>query len=547
MSTKIPTRLKNIHRRKGKSRTPQQPTDTNIVPSILSIDDIKMEKIKRDPNKFREYVIKNDRGGFLKQEAIHKSWVDHIEYCRKNKKHCAILAPWGFGKSVQVAIAETLRIVGSNPNVRIKIVNAIDQYAVDRVKTLRNYIEHSLEYQSVYKEVITFDPTTNEKIAKKLIEKGEGDWSAHRIYVKRESMSIDPTIEARGITSTGISGRADVIIFDDPIDIDSVTSEKARAEARLSYRNVWMSRLVDTGFVMYICTRWHDEDLTKEIIDSEQYSTLIQRISDDFKSIEQERICGRVSEELAPLPECSFFNSDALKKRRNEIGEQAYNRGFRQSGTTQDDLLFKNFKSKIIRGIPIPKPVRCYTGVDLSSATRAGNVIVTVGTNEDASKKWVVDVRRKKWSSPEVAEQIKEVYEKFNPIIVMVENNAYQGAIIEWMTTKGYSGIPIQAFTTGKQKSDALIGLPSLDVQFERGMWQFYVPDHELGCQCPWCQFVREMSQYPVGITSDCVMGFWFAERASSIYGHRTGQAFPEDQMTTSRSTNMKGINSKRW
>jgi len=512
---------------------------SNRKPDAACLHDAKRAVIARkDANKFREYVIKNDRDGkFVKQEPLHTSWVSHIEYCKSIGKHCAIISMWGHGKSVQVAIAESLRIIGKNPNVRIKIINAIDQYAIDRVKTLRNYIENSDQYHHVYPD----------------IQRGEGDWTAHRIYVQRDSMSIDPTIEARGILSTGISGRADVLIFDDPVDVDSITSEKIRESARMAYRNVWMSRLVDTGFVLYICTRWHDEDLTKEIIDSGRYSVLIQRVSQDMTKITQERLCGKETEKLEDLEPCSFFNTEALKIRYKEIGEAAFNRGFRQMGVTEGELTFRHFDKCVVRGINAPQSQNHFVGVDLSGEKRKGNVICVVGGTNDLSQKWVVDIQSGNWSSPDTAERIAEVYKKYKPHVILVENNAYQQSIIDWMSTKNYRGLPIMPFTTGKQKASELIGLPALDVQFERGLWQFHAPDHEAGCKCAWCQFAREMKYYPIADTSDSVMAFWFAERASVLYGN-AGAAFKDidpikndDIHKKQVISNIRGIGQKQW
>lgn len=429
--------------------------------------------------------------------------------------------------SVQIAIAESLRIVGNNHNVRIKIINAIDQYAIDRVKTLRNYIENSEEYNRVYPHV----------------QRGEGDWTAHRIYVQRDSMSIDPTIEARGILSTGISGRADVLIFDDPVDVDSITSEKVRDSARMAYRNVWMSRLVDTGFVIYICTRWHDEDLTKEILDSGGYSVLIHRVSQSLNCITQERICGKKIEKMPSLELCSFFGVEAMKTRLNEIGEAAFNRGFRQMGVTDGELSFRHFAQCIVRGVEPPKAVHHYIGVDLSGEQRKGNVICVVGT-DNINNKWVADIQSGNWSSPETAEMIAQLNSKYIPHVIMVENNAYQQSLIDWMSTKDYRGLPIQPFTTGKQKVSETIGLPALDVQFERGMWKFYLPDHDVSCKCAFCQFAKEMKYYPIAETSDSVMAFWFAERGSVMYGY-AGQAFNDEDTGTKQ--NITKFNQKRW
>lgn len=244
---------------------------------IIEINEaINIKKAQKDSNNFREYVIKDDRtGDKITQEDIHKSWIDHIKHCHDIGKHCAILAPWGHGKSVQIAIAETLWLIGHNQALRIKIINSSDTYAMDRVKALSNYIEHDIEYKSVF-------PAVEKDINQQ--------WTDHRLYLKREGHAIDPTIEARGITATGVGGRADVLIFDDPVDENSITSEKIRENIRQKYQNLWVPRLVDDGFIYYICTRWHEDDLTKTIIESGRYSVLVQRVSEGYEYIEQEVI-----------------------------------------------------------------------------------------------------------------------------------------------------------------------------------------------------------------------------------------------------------------
>lgn len=233
-----------------------------------------IHEARRNDNAFREFFIKDDKtGNSIMQEAIHKSWIEHIYRCKVAKKHCAILSCWGHGKSVQIAIAETLRIIGKNQEVRIKIINSSDEYAMDRVKTIKNYIEYDENFQAVYPKV----------------KKDSGQqWTDHRIYVQRKSKAIDPTVEARGILSVGVGGRADVLIFDDPIDERSIHSEQVRLTIREKYQNLWVPRLVDDGFVYYICTRWAQSDLTKTIIESGSYMVLIQRVSEDFEYIEQE-------------------------------------------------------------------------------------------------------------------------------------------------------------------------------------------------------------------------------------------------------------------
>lgn len=220
---------------------------------------------------------------------------------------------------------------------------------------------------------------------------------------------------------------------------------------------------------------------------------------------------------LPDIPLWDVWNKKSLIKRCEEIGTRAFERGFRQKAITDEELLFPHFIDCVQKGTPLPLHQFAYTGVDLSSAKRQGNVIITVGVDVNG-RKFLLDVTSGAWSSPETAEKIYGVYTRFKPEIVCVENNAYQQALIDWMLKKEYKDVPIDAFTTGKQKSDREIGLPALDVQFERKQWDIYLPDHETGCKCPHCIFEKEFMGYPGYDTSDYVMAFWFAERALAKY-----------------------------
>jgi len=238
---------------------------------------------------------------------------------------------------------------------------------------------------------------------------------------------------------------------------------------------------------------------------------------------------------------CSFWSKDKLIQRCQEIGTRAFDRGFRQKAITADELTFPNFTKCVRKGESPPMWQYTFTGVDLSGEKRKGNVIITIAVNNDGYK-YPIDIRTGEWTSPQTADQIKEVNEIYKPIVVHVENNAYQNSILEWMREKGYGTIPLKAFTTGKQKSDSDIGLPSLDVQFEQNNWRFYLPDHQAGCRCPWCQFEREVSQHPGCVTTDCVMALWFAERAYKMYGVRRGV---KEQKASPGIT--AGLRGKQW
>jgi len=205
----------------------------------------------------------------------HIEWLNFIQLAiLKGKKRIGILAPWGHGKTTIVIIGYLLWMLWKDTNLRIKIVCNSDENAKNRVSTMQRYIESDEDFVAECGAVVK--PSRRDA------------WTSHSFFIDRTSMSIDPSVEAKGILTTGTGGRADVLAFDDPVDLqNSVLSKVSREKIKELFRNVWMPRLEPNGLVLYIATAWHQDDLTHEILANEEWTFLIQRIANDYSHIEQ--------------------------------------------------------------------------------------------------------------------------------------------------------------------------------------------------------------------------------------------------------------------
>ena len=111
------------------------------------------------------------------------------------------------------------------------------------------------------------------------------------------------------------------------------------------------------------------------------------------------------------------------------------------------------------------------------------------------------------------------LYDRYRPQIIMMEDNALQGAVIDMVraATRGRCRLPLKGFTTGRQKADPAIGLPSLEVEFANGMWRIPLLN-EIGPTDsdadPWVRLVQEFQGRPFHSTDDLVMATWFAREA---------------------------------
>lgn len=210
------------------------------------------------------------------------------------------------------------------------------------------------------------------------------------------------------------------------------------------------------------------------------------------------------------------WSKEALAFKRGAVGERAYNRGFRQMALSDEEKTFRSFDACLIKGakpseLAGPDAHR-FMGVDPFGQQVV--IFVLALKPGQRPKRVPVAIYRGEWGPAETVRHIVEAYRQHLPQVVKVENVAAQEAIVQWCQEKGEI-IPVEGFMTGKQKADPVIGLPSMEVEFENGSWEVADPAHEFGCPCPWCAWISEMRGHPLHPTQDCVMACWFAREAS--------------------------------
>lgn len=232
-----------------------------------------------------------------------------------------------------------------------------------------------------------------------------------------------------------------------------------------------------------------------------------------------------------PLPSIPTFapkfSQEALLSIANT---RQFDRGFKMLPITDGELMFPSFagcfEPSLALGDLISRRLPTYIGVDLSGPRRAGNFIVALGLDPLTGQRIPLEVRHGAWTSPDTARNIAEVASNHATEWVMVENNAYQDSIIDWMKANRSQFTfwqRIDSFTTGKNKADENYGLPGLEVEFKNRAWS--VPSsqwvsHGTTCVCSWCVWRNQIRLYPRGSATDGVMATWFANSAILRYSH---------------------------
>lgn len=219
---------------------------------------------------FIPLIIRNDHGVPLSLSPMHLQWIAHVNYCWERGLRAIVLAHFGSGKSSTLAVPLACHLLGTDPNLRLKVVTNDNDNAMKRVNAIKRIIE-SPPYSMVFPNV----------------EEGE-KWTNHELYLKRSGFAIDPSVQARGVMTTGIGGRADVILFDDVCDQKNSMDTNQRRKVLSLIEETWLSRLEPDGRVLWIATVWHQDDATHHLMKREGWCTLVQKVSDDCSCIEQE-------------------------------------------------------------------------------------------------------------------------------------------------------------------------------------------------------------------------------------------------------------------
>lgn len=217
---------------------------------------------------------------------------------------------------------------------------------------------------------------------------------------------------------------------------------------------------------------------------------------------------------------------------------RGYARGYRLRAYSDEEKTFPSFGKCLANGAMVQdflqRKLIFSTGVDLSSKTRPGNAIVTLGLDPLSSLIYPVDVVCGAWKSPETCEHLASVNTRFDPLAITVEDNAYQASLIEWVQAmKGannfWAKIEPSTTTSGAKLSDEF-GLPAIEIELSNGAWQFPAGEwtfpsgrraypEDGGTRGVWARFRNEFEHHPFAPASDFVMAAWFARQGLRKFG----------------------------
>lgn len=419
------------------------------------------------------------------------SWLDSFDSDWTRKVH---LAPRGHGKTTIFGLIGILSIIKNNPKSRILIISKTESVASSMLSQITRCARNLID--------MDFFPKFSARPSSTKVRFEGND-------------SKEPSLFATGIDA-GITGlHFDWIICDDIIDdINSSTAEQ-RDKVWEWFAGSLLNLALPQTRILVIGTRKHPEDLYGRLVSNPSWASQVESAVIRYPLNFQQAL-----ESGQPIDRFYKFKDGKLKAiEKSDPGEVLWEESWDidrllvdrlMMGQTifdrekQNDIRFftgRVFKREWIntwKEFPSRDLLSIYIGCDLaiSKSDKADSfALAVVGKHNDS---WMLlDLVVDKIGFARQAQIIREKTAQWSPLLVGIEDVAYQRALIEHLEQTG--GVPVVGVRPVAPKESRIKALQPL---FENGKVQV-AGYHEI--------FVRQLVDFPTGKHDDAVDAFEIA------------------------------------
>jgi phage terminase large subunit-like protein len=428
-------------------------------------------------------LVFQDKGQAISQQWFHREW----QQAMTDFPRVMIIAPRDHGKTTQVPVGRALWELGRDPNLRIKIVCQSDGKAMERLFEIATHIEQNKTLHEIFPNLAPAE---------------RGSWTKHKLVVSRDRISKDASIEAVGITSTATGGRADILIADDVVDRRNALQYPALREMiKHAWKSDWTQLLEPEGKIWYICTLWHNSDLSHELKRNAAFKVIEHSIGPNFEPI---------------WP--SKWGEKELRARALEIGTVEFDRSFRNialSGeiATVDPKWIRYYEGS---APPLSELVRI-TGVDLRGAEEAKRGKedyfgkVTFGYHRAENRIYVLDAWKGRPSFEGQMDKVRESWKVWKELMIGIESANFQDALRRVLVASDHLPlVPVRPENLSKEAR-----LTGVTPYIESGMVVFparFNPEHP-DYDGERADLIPQLLEFPLGRWRDLVDAFVYGLR----------------------------------
>jgi predicted phage terminase large subunit-like protein len=443
-------------------------------PNPFSIDEYRAI-LRNDFTSFieRSFDELNPQANFIPGQYIDLLAVT-LEKCRTGKsKRLIVNLPPRTLKSHAASVAFPAWLLGHDPSKQIISASYGQDLADKHARDCRTLISSAF-YRGLFPRTIL----SQQKLS-------VNDFMTTEQGV-RMATSVNGVLTGRG---------ADVIILDDILKPDDALSETRRKAANDWYSNTLLSRLnsKEHGVIIIVMQRLHQDDLVGDVMEREHWDVLsLPAIAEQDESYRIESPLGnhayarKRGEALHPERD----SVETYRNIREAIGEYNFQSQYQQDPVSREGGLIKRDWIRSYDPNNIPKDFY-YTFQSWDTASKIGEMnsySVCTTWALSGSNFYLLDVFRKRLTFPELKRTVIELFRKFKPSKLLIEDKASGISLIQELESAGVYCIESCKPEPGRDK---YVRLAEQSIKFENG--RVYLPSQALWLE----EYVREITGFP--------------------------------------------------
>jgi predicted phage terminase large subunit-like protein len=359
--------------------------------------------------------------------------------------------------------------MGRFPNKKIIQATHTTELAVGFGRKTKNLIERD-DYKDIFDVQLAAD------------SKASGRWDTDRggMYY---AVGVGSNLAGRG---------GDLIIIDDPHSEQTLMSNTGFDDAWDWYTGGPRQRLQPGGAIVVVMTRWHEKDLTGQLIRAQARDPK----ADQWEVVELPAI---MPSGKSCWPE--YWSLDDLERVRASIPPGKWNAQYQQNPTGDENSILRRDWWRIWEKEKVPPleyVIQSYDTAFSKRETADYSAITTWGVfridEGGPPALMLLDAKKGRWDFPELKREAWDLYQFWEPETVIIEAKATGLPLTHELRNMG---IPVVNFTPSRG-NDKISRAHSIAPLFEAGM--IYAPDEQ------WAhELIEECAAFPNGEYDDYV------------------------------------------
>ena len=400
--------------------------------------------------------------------AHHKIYGEKLQAVADGKiKRLIINMPPRHTKSEFASYLFPTWLMGRRPNLKIIQSTHTAELAVGFGRKIKNLID-SEDFRDIFPNVSL---ASDAKASGRWSTNGGGEYYA---------VGVGGALAGRG---------ADLAIIDDPVSEQDALSATALDNIYEWYTSGPRQRLQPGGAIIIVMTRWSIRDLTAKVLSKQS-----DKGADKWDIVEFPAIMPSGK----PLwPE--YWSLDELEGVKASIPAAKWNAQYMQDPTAEEGAIVKREWWRIWEKDdppPCSYIIQSYDTAFTKSDRSDYSAITTWGifTEEETDQENIIllDAVKGRWEFPELKEQANEMYNLYDPDMVLIEQKSSGTSLSQEMQRMG---IPVTPFTPNRG-ADKFTRMHSCAPIFESGI--VWCPDEKFADEV-----MEECAAFPNGEHDD--------------------------------------------